>query len=116
MSVKFLAQKSGLSLTGFEPMRIAILRLLVRRVNLSTTALTDVLTLLSIEIYIPHILLIGPHTFHFLAFSYKARTILPSKINQVSRDEYISLNLLIQNEKRDNYRLELMIEILISCN
>ena len=37
MSVKFLAQgNNDLSLTGFEPMRLAILRLLARRVNYST--------------------------------------------------------------------------------
>jgi hypothetical protein len=34
MSVIFLAQgNNGLLLTGFEPMRLAIIRLLVRRVN-----------------------------------------------------------------------------------
>ena len=38
ISVKFLAQwNNGLSFTGFEPMRLAILRLLVQRVNHSTT-------------------------------------------------------------------------------
>ena len=38
ISVWFLAQgNNGLSMTGFEPMRLAILRLLVRRVNHSTT-------------------------------------------------------------------------------
>ena len=39
ISVKFIAQRNnGLSLTGFEPIWLAILRLLVRRVNYSTTA------------------------------------------------------------------------------
>ena len=38
MSIKFLAQgNNGLSLAGFEPMRLGIIRLLVRRVNHSTT-------------------------------------------------------------------------------
>ena len=38
MSVKFLAQgNNGLPPTGFEPMRLVILRLLVRSVNHSTT-------------------------------------------------------------------------------
>ena len=37
ISVKFFAQgNNGLSLTGFEPMQLAILRLLVRRINHST--------------------------------------------------------------------------------
>ena len=39
ISLKFPAEgNNGLSLTGFEPMRLAILRLLVRRINLSTTS------------------------------------------------------------------------------
>ena len=38
MNVMFHAQgNNGLPLTGFEPMRLAILRLQVRRVNQSTT-------------------------------------------------------------------------------
>ena len=38
MSIRFLAQgNNGLSLTGFKPMRLAILGFLVRRVNHSTT-------------------------------------------------------------------------------
>ena len=66
MSVKFLAQgNNNLALTGFEPMRLAILRLLVRRVNISTTPPLDELcvnVITVISYFISHI----PHVFHKL--------------------------------------------------
>ena len=47
ISVKFIAQgNNGLSLTGFEPMWLAILRLLIRHVNHSTTPPLTPLSLL----------------------------------------------------------------------
>ena len=71
MSVKILVQENiGLPLTEFEPMRLAILRLLVRRINHSITK--------------PHIETSVQGTFSYACTKKRGQTLFTSLLDNIS--------------------------------